>query len=70
MVMKLTIFVFIIALGVLMPLYWIVGSLTSVIYFCLNGGSAVRKERTVALNPHLGITMADGGDPVDKERGR
>lgn len=68
--MKLTIFVFIIVLGLLMPLYWIIGSLTSVIYFCLHGVSAVRKKRTVALNPHLGLTMADGGDPVDKERGR
>jgi hypothetical protein len=27
-----------------------------------------RKDETVAFNPHLGLTMADGGDPIDKEK--
>jgi hypothetical protein len=27
-----------------------------------------RKERTIALNPQLGFTMADGGDPIDEEK--
>jgi hypothetical protein len=27
-----------------------------------------RKERIVALNPQLGLTMADGGDSLDKEK--
>jgi hypothetical protein len=25
------------------------------------------KERTIALNPQLGLTMADGGDSIDKK---
>ena len=29
---------------------------------------ATRKERTTALNPQLGLTMADGGDSLDKEK--
>ena len=66
--MKLAILIIIIALGLLIPLYWIIGSLTSAIYFCFHGVGAIRKERTVALNPHLGLTMADGGDPVDEKR--
>ena len=27
-----------------------------------------RKEQIVALNPQLGLTMADGGDSLDKEK--
>ena len=68
MVMKLTILIIIIALGLLIPLYWIIASLTSAVYFWLHGMGATRKEQNVALNPRLGLTMADGGDPVDKKR--
>ena len=68
--MKLTILSIIIAVGLLMPLYWVIGSLTSAIYFCFHGMGATGKEQTVALNPHLGLTMADGGDPVDEKRKR
>jgi hypothetical protein len=68
--MKLTILSIIIALGLLMPLYWVIGSLTSAVYCCLHGVGAIRKEQTFALHPHLGLTMADGGNPVDeKEKG-
>ena len=66
--MKLTILIIIIALGLLMPLYWVIGSLTSAVYVCLHMVGATSKEQNVALNPHLGLTMADGGDPVDKKR--
>jgi hypothetical protein len=67
LVMKLTILIIIAALGLLMPLLWITGTLTSVVYFCMQKVGATRKERTVAFDPQLGLTMADGGDSIDKE---
>ena len=68
MVMGLTIIVAIIMVGLVMPLFWIIGTVGSITYFCLNRMGAARKERTVVLNPYLGFTMADGGDPIDKEK--
>ena len=68
MVMGLTIIIVIIMLGLVMPLFWIIGTVGSVTYFCLNRMGPTRKERTVAFNSQLGITMADGGDPIDKEK--
>jgi hypothetical protein len=68
MVMGLTIIIVIIMLGLVMPLFWIIGTVGSVTYYCLNRMGATRKERTVVLNPQLGFTMADGGDPIDKEK--
>ncbi len=65
--MKLTILIIITVLGLLMPLLWITGTLTSIIYFCRHRVGKARKERTFALNPQLGLTMADGGDSIDKE---
>jgi hypothetical protein len=59
--MKYTILSVITVFGLLMPLLWIAGTVTSIIYFCL------RKEREgmFALDPRLGLTLADGGDPID-----
>ena len=68
MVMGLTIIIVIIMLGLVMPLFWIIGTMGSITYFGLNRMGPTRKERTGALNPQLGITMADGGDPIDKEK--
>ncbi|MBU4371696.1 MAG: hypothetical protein KKH02_01000 [Proteobacteria bacterium] len=68
MVMGLTIIIVIIMLGLVMPLFWIIGTVGSVTYFCLNRMGAALKARTVVLNPQLGFTMADGGDPIDKEK--
>jgi hypothetical protein len=68
MVMGLTIIVVIIMLGLVMPLFWIIGTVGSITYFCLNKRGATRKERTFALNPQLGFTMADGGDLMDGEK--
>ena len=65
--MKLAILIIIGVLGVAIPLLWLTGTLTSLVYFCRHGFSAIRKERIVAFNPQLGLTMADGGDSVDKE---
>ena len=68
MVMGLTIIVAIIMVGLVMPLFWIIGTVGSITYVGLNRMGAARKERTVVLNPHLGFTMADGGAPVDEEK--
>ncbi len=65
--MKLAILIVIVALGLLIPLLWITGTLTSAVYFCRQKMGAVRKEPAVVLDPHLGLTMADGGDKIDKE---
>jgi hypothetical protein len=65
--MKSTILIIIIMLGLLIPLFWITGTLTSAIYLCLQWMGATRKEPTVALNPQLGVTMADGGDSIDNK---
>jgi hypothetical protein len=54
-------------LGLLIPVFWLTGILTSVIYSCLRRVGVTRKEPTVALNPQLGLTMADGGDSIDKK---
>jgi hypothetical protein len=66
-VMKLTILIIIAVLGLIMPLLWITGTLTSIIYFYRHRAGKPHKERTFALNPQLGLTMADGGDSIDKE---
>jgi hypothetical protein len=42
--------------------------LTSIIYFYRHRAGTTREERTVALNPQLGFTMADGGDLIDEEK--
>jgi hypothetical protein len=66
-VMLLTILIVIIMLGLVMPLFWIIGTVGSITYVGLNRMGVARKERTVVLNPQLGFTMADGGEPVDEE---
>jgi hypothetical protein len=68
MVMGLTIIIVIVMLGLVMPLFWIIGTVGSITYFCLNRMGATHKEQTIALSPQLGFTMADGGDPIDKEK--
>jgi hypothetical protein len=68
MVMKLTILIIIGALGVAIPLLWITGTLTSIVYFIRHQVGATHKEETFALNAQLGLTMADGGDSIDKEK--
>jgi hypothetical protein len=66
--MKITIVSFIVAIGLLMPLYWIIGSLTSAAYVLFHGVGAMRKEQTLALHPHLGMTMADGGEKKEEDK--
>jgi hypothetical protein len=78
--MSTTILIVILVLGLIMPLFWIIGAMTSVGYFCICTGKdmIVRyqekkasagttcKGRTVIPNPQLGFTMADGGDSIEK----
>lgn len=66
--MKLTILIIIGALGVAIPVLWITGTLTSIVYFIRHRVGAASKEEAFILNPHLGVTMADGGDPIHKKK--
>jgi hypothetical protein len=68
MVMLLTMLIAVIMVGLVMPLFWIVGTAGTITYVGLNRMSAAFKEGTVALDPHLGFTMADGGEPVDEKK--
>ncbi len=64
--MKLAFLILITLLALVMPLLWITGTLTSIIYFFRHRAGAISEERTIAMNPQLGLTMADGGDPVEE----
>jgi hypothetical protein len=64
MVMKLTVLVIITALGIMIPLLWITGTLTSIVYFIRHREKITREEAAFTLDPHLGLTMADGGDLI------
>jgi hypothetical protein len=66
--MLLTLLIVVIMVGLVMPLFWIFGTVGSITYVGLNRMSAAFKEGTVALDPHLGFTMADGGEPVDEKK--
>ncbi len=66
--MKLTFLIIIILFALMIPLLWITGALTSIIYFCRHRAGKTREAQTVALNPQLGLTLADGGDPMDEEK--
>ena len=68
--MKLTILIIITVLGMAIPLLSITGTLTSVVYFIRHRVGATNKEGAYSFNPHLGITMADGGDTIDKKKKR
>jgi hypothetical protein len=66
--MKLTFLIIITVLGMTIPLLWITGTLVSVVYFIRHRVGATNKEGAYSFNPHLGITMADGGDTIDKKK--
>jgi uncharacterized BrkB/YihY/UPF0761 family membrane protein len=65
--MRTTVLVIITMLGFTIPLLWLVGTLAAMVYFYLRRASATGEERTVALHPQLGVTMADGGDSIEKK---
>ena len=65
--MKTTFLVIITMLGFTIPLMWLIGTLIAMIYFYQHRVSATSEERTVALHPQLGLTMADGGDSIEKK---
>jgi hypothetical protein len=66
--MKTTFLVIIIALGVAIPLTWLIGTVVSMIYFYRHRSGATQKEQTVLLHPELGFTMADGGDAIAEKK--
>jgi len=68
MAMTTTILVIIVMLGLMIPLMWFIGTMIAMIYFYLHRVRATREEPTVALHSQLGLTMADGGDSIEKEK--
>ncbi|MEW6334402.1 MAG: hypothetical protein AB1558_09035 [Thermodesulfobacteriota bacterium] len=64
-----TILVIITLLGLMIPLTWFIGTMTAMIYFYLNRADATRKSLSapVPLHSQLGLTMADGGDSIEKK---
>jgi hypothetical protein len=66
--MKTTILAVIVLMGITIPLMWLIGTLISMVYFYLHREGATGKEPFVALHPQLGLTMADGGDTIDKDK--
>lgn len=66
--MKTTFLVIITMLGFTIPLMWLIGTLIAMVYFYQHRVRATSEERTVAFHPQLGLTMADGGDSIEKEQ--
>lgn len=65
--MKLTILIIICALGLVLPLFWLFGTITGIVSYCLHWKRTAPQEGAVAFNHHLGLTMADGGESITKE---
>ena len=82
--MSATILIVILVLGLIMPLFWIIGAMTSVGFFVAYKGKDMivryreKKEVTggardgsaVVANAQLGLTMADGGDSIEDDKTR
>ncbi len=67
--MKLVILVVITTLGLVMPLFWLVGCVSGLIYYYRHQREmATGKEPAIILSPQLGLTMADGGDAITEEK--
>ena len=65
--MKLIILIAIAVLGLIIPVFWLIGTATGFTSFGLRGLAKTRKEQNVVFNPHLGLTMADGGEDQGKK---
>jgi hypothetical protein len=65
--MKTTFLVIITMLGFTIPLMWLVGTLIAMVYFYQHRLRATGEERMGVLHPQLGVTMADGGDSIEKK---
>ncbi len=66
--MRLAILIILAALGLMIPLFWLIGTVGRIPLLWRHLVGVAREEPSVVLNPELGITMADGGDVIDKEK--
>jgi hypothetical protein len=74
--MSIAFLIILVALGLIMPLFWIVGAVTSTGYLAASKsmeimarhGKSADLTHAASLKGQLGITMADGGDVVKKEK--
>lgn len=67
MAVQTTILVIITLLGLMIPLIWFIGTMTAMIYVYLNRAHQTRESLVVPLHAQLGLTMADGGDSIEKK---
>jgi hypothetical protein len=69
--METTVIIILLALGLIMPLFWIVGAAASVGYVAISRGkdffAKTAETHGAAFNGQLGVTMADGGDSIAKK---
>ncbi len=65
--MRLLILVVVGLLAAIMPLFWLLATVTGIVSFCLHWRRTAYEASAVALNPQLGLTMADGGDTIEKK---
>lgn len=73
--MSTAIIIILVALGLIMPLFWIIGAMTSVGYVLVSRGMELfassgegRDVTGAAFRGQLGVTMADGGASIEKEK--
>ena len=75
-IMSTAVIIILLALGLIMPLFWIIGAVTSVGYVAISRGMDIlagNRERhsqagAATFKGQLGVTMADGGDSIEKEK--
>ena len=74
--MNTAVIIILLALGLIMPLFWIIGAVTSVGYvvgswgmdILTRNGERRGQVNAAAFQGQLGVTMADGGDSIEKEK--
>ena len=64
-IMIITLLVIFIMIGLIMPLFWIIGTTGSIIYILIE--KLTSPSETFVMGPELGVTMADGGEKIKKE---
>lgn len=73
--METAVIVVLLVLGLIMPLFWIIGAATSVGYVVYTKGMELFAKKEAgdtlpagAFHGHLGVTMADGGAAIEKKK--
>jgi hypothetical protein len=67
MIMKLFILMLIILAGIVIPLFWLVGTVGAGGFMLYGKIAEYFNEKTIGIDPQLGMTMADGGEKIGKK---